>query len=242
MTSKEKKDIVLREVVKPELKRAGYRAKGNAYISMGNDCCIAICISSSRFNSNSLGFNFGFDIIFLQGDYSEERLKNWNDGSRDAIREDILLPDCALLHPYHDSLGYKIDGYKDYKPQDMDVEDIKNRIGDDLRRYILPQLAEIKCSEDWERKRQEWNEQTNSKRVCLLRFFYNAHNHNQIQSNAPHLLDIRQKNRISAQEIKENYPLYQQIKALSAFPNKDNWALILAALAAEETSGSLTIG
>jgi len=237
MTSKEKKDIVLREVVKPELKRAGYRTKGNNYISMQNGCCIAICISSSRFNSNSMGFAFGFDIFFLQGDYSEERLKNWNDSSRDAIREFLLLPDCGFLHPYHKPLGYTIDGYKDYKPQDMDVEDIKNRIGDDLRRYILPELAEIKCYEDWERRRQEWDERANSKRVCLLRFFNHAHNYNQIQSNAPHLLDIRQKNRITAQEIKENYPLYQQIRELSALPNKNNWAFILAALTAEGTSG-----
>ena len=235
MTSKEKKDIVVREIIKPELKRAGYRVKRNHYVSIRDGCCIAIYIGGSRFNSNIMGFTIGFDIIFLQGNYSEERLKNWRDTGRDAIYEHLLLPDCGYLHPYRDSLGYKIDGYKDYKPQDMDVEDIKNRIGDDLRRYILPEISEIRCFEDWKRKRQEWDDRANSKRVCLLCFYDMAHNHNTVQSNA--LLDIRQKDRISAQEIKENYPLYQQIKELSALPNMDNWALILAALAAEELNG-----
>jgi len=234
MTSKEKKDIVLREVVKPELKLAGYRSTKLGFISMRDDCRLIIYLYSDRFNSVATGFIFGLEIEAVKGNQPVEHPRHRD--FRERIHEDILLPDCGFLHPYRYPLGYKIDGYKDYKPQDMDVEDIKNRIGDDLRRYILPELAEIKCYEDWERKRQEWDERANSKRVCLLRFFNHAHNYNQIQSNAPHLLDIRQKNRISVQEIKENYPLYQQIKELSALPNKDNWAFILAALAAEENS------
>jgi len=234
MTSKEKKDIVLREVVKPELKLAGYRSTKLGFTSMREDCCLIIHLFSNRFNSVAMGFNFGLEIEAVKGKQPAEhpRYRDF----RERIHEDILLPDCGFLHPYHDPLGYKIDGYKDYKPQDMDVEDIKRRIGDDLRQYILPELAEVKCYEDWTRKRQEWNERANSKRVCLLRLLYHAHHYQQIQSGNPNLLDIRQKDRISAQEIKENYSLYRQIKALSAHPNDDNWPLILSALATEETN------
>ena len=56
ITSKEKKDIVVREIIKPELKRAGYHIKRNNYVSMRDGCCIAIYIGGSRFNSSSMGF------------------------------------------------------------------------------------------------------------------------------------------------------------------------------------------
>ncbi len=37
MNSKEKKNTILREVVKPELKRVGYRGTGQTYKSMRSD-------------------------------------------------------------------------------------------------------------------------------------------------------------------------------------------------------------
>lgn len=236
MNSKEKKNMVLREVVKPELKRAGYRATGQTYKSMRDDCCLAIRINGSHFNSIVMGYTFWFEIEAFKRDLPEEYLKCWQ-GGIDSMREDPLLPDCGYLHPYHQPLGYKIDGYQDYKPQDMDVEDIKNRIGNDLRQYILPQLDEIKNYKDWERKKQDWNKRYYSKRICLLRYYHMAHGLAVVESNIPNLIHNRQWIGISAQEIKENYQLYQQIKALSPWPNEDKWAFILAALIAEETSG-----
>lgn len=229
MTSKEKRDMVLREVVKPELKRAEYRIKGKAYLSIRDGCCLAIYLNNARFNSNSMGFTFWFGIQFIEGDYSEARLKNWIDW--DCIRESTLLPDCGYLHPYHQTSGYTIDGYKNYQPQDMDVEDIKNRIRDDLCCYMFPQLAQINCYEDWMRKTQEWNERNNTKKVRLLNFYHNVQHSVAEQSSIPRLIEAFRASEVSAEEIKDNYPMYQEIKALSPWPNEDKWAFILNLLA-----------
>lgn len=232
MTSKEKRDTLLREVVKPELKNAGYRLKGRAYISMRDNGFLAIGLSNGRFISNSLGFSFGFSIQFFSDEFSEERLKNtWND----CIDEAPLLPDYGFLHPYRSGLGYTIDGYKNYQPQDMDVEDIKNCVRDDLHLFIFPQLAEINCYEEWKRKKQEWYGRYYSKRVSLLHF-YSAVQYSAVDvESVPHRPNLLRESELPADEIKENYPLYQQIKALSPWPNEDKWFYILAILKAEET-------
>jgi len=54
-----------------------------------------------------------------------------------------------------------------------------------------------------------------------------AHGLAVVESNIPNLIHNRQWIGISAQEIKENYQLYQQIKALSPWPNEDKWDLFL---------------
>lgn len=233
MYSKEKRDTVLREVIKPELKSAGYRLKGKAYISMRNEGFLAVSLHNGRFNSKSMGFSFGLSIQFFSGEFSEERLKNiWND----CINETPLLPDYGFLHPYHQALGYTIDGYKNYQPQDMDVEDIKNRIRDDLRYYIFPHLSELNCYKDWERKKQEWNDRYYSKRVSLLRFYYSVQYSATVQNNIPRLIETLRGSGLSADEIKDNYSLYEKIKALSPWPNEDKWAFMLAVLKAKETN------
>jgi hypothetical protein len=230
MTSKEKKDIILRDVIKPELKRAGYTIKDRIYKSERDDCSVLISISSGRFNSEALGFSFSLCISALKGEWTKENL--WRCWFSDSIHENLLLPDDGFLHPYHDVSGYKIDGFKNYKPQNMDLEDIKNRITDDLHQYILPPLAEIKHYEDWLQKSAVWKERVNTKRVCLLRFYHMAQMTATITSKYMSiLLDIHG---LSVRDIKENCALYQQIRALSYWPDDDKWELILAALPNDE--------
>ncbi len=48
MTSKEKKNLVLKEIVKPLLKKAGYRSFGNVYYSQRADCCLALCLKGGN--------------------------------------------------------------------------------------------------------------------------------------------------------------------------------------------------
>lgn len=233
MTSKEKRDAVLRNVIKPELKSAGYLLKGKSYISMRDDGFLAVHISNARFNSSRLGFSFGLDIQYFDGEFLAERLKNsWND----CINEMPLLPDNGFLHPYRSGLGYTIDEPKNYQPQDMDVEDIENRVRDDMRRYIFPQLAEINCYEEWKRKKQEWHGRYSTKRVSLLHFYDAVQRSATVKEGIPTLKELLRRAELSADEIKENYPLYQQIMALSPWPDEDKWDYILAIVKAAETS------
>lgn len=229
MTSKEKKDMVIKEVIKPGLKNAGYQSAGQTYYSMSKDFCLAVRIQSSRFNSVATGCAFWLNIAAFPKEVQKETLK---EGCFGEIREAVLLPDCGFLHPYRSSMGYQIDGYRDYKPQDMDVEEIKKRISEDLSQYILPKLQEIETFSDWERHKEKWEAESDSKRVRLLRYFYGA----QMQyldhdaRSAKVLSESRTAIGVSAEEIRESHFLYEQIKGFSSFPNEDKWEFIMAAL------------
>lgn len=113
MTPKEKKDVILKEVIKPGLKNAGYQSAGQTYCSVRRECCLAVRIQSSRFNSAETGFVFWLNIAVFPKDVPKDTLKA---GCFGEIKENVLLPDGGVLHPYRSSLGYQIDGYKDYKP------------------------------------------------------------------------------------------------------------------------------
>lgn len=234
MTSKEKKDYLLKEVIKPQLKSAGYQMAGQNYYSVRDDCCLAIRIHSSRFNSTATGFGFWFLITTFPKDVSKETLKGEFFGEVFTERE--MLPDCGYLHPYRDARGYQIDAYKNGSPQDMDLEDIKKRISDDLCQYILPQLEAIKSFDDWERQKEEGAKKFNSQRVKLLRYFSSAQTqYLDFDERSFHALMLSRKAiEISAEEIKENKLLYEQVKAFSDSPAEDKWKIIIAALEAEE--------
>lgn len=235
MTSKEKKNSVLREVVKPALKKAGYRSSGRVYYSERTGCCLALRLESSRWNSVVTGYCFRFDIMAFEGGVTE-RIKKGYWLERDSVSESFLLPDCGYLHPYRRTMEYLIDGYKNYQPQDMDVEDIKICIGDDMNRFILPQLAEVETFADWKRKREEWNERCYTERVRLLRYFTMAHPMTCSTGNFPHLLNARRQLELPIEIIRENSVLYHQIREASPWPEMDGWNFILSALAAEEAA------
>lgn len=228
MTSQEKKSAVLRQVVKPELKKAGYRSIGQTFYRMEEDCCLAIHIQSSKFSSMTTGYSFRFNIAVLPPDVSQDYLKTG--AFIDYINEGILLPDCGYLHPYREAFGYQIDGYQNYKPLDMDVEDIKEKIRDDLCCHILPQLAEIKTLSDWEKKTKEWKQRYNSKWVLLLSFFDMAQNDAVSPNNIPHGCENLRSFGMSAEEVEESYNLYQQVKAISMWPDINKWESTRATL------------
>ena len=230
MTSKEKKDYILKEIIKPALKNAGYQSVGQTYYSVRNDCCLAIGIQNSQFNSAGTGYVFWLNIAVFPKDVSMDVLKK---GCFGEIQENVLLPDCGFLHPYRCSLGYKIDGYKDYKPQNMNLEDMKKRISEDLSQYILPKLQEIDALSDWEQHKKDWEAQFHSKRVSLIRYFESAQAQyldNSARSREA-LAMLQESTGVSAKEIREKQLLYEQVKAFSSFPKEDKWEFIMAALA-----------
>lgn len=237
MTSREKKAAVLREVVKPELKTAGFRLKNGFYHSPRGDCNLGIVLSSSQWNDVVNGFSFWFDIKVYRGEL--EQRWSYFDGNP-GITESVLLPDCGYLHPFHSGVnGWKIDGYKNYAPQDMDVEEVKSRIRDDLRLHIFPQLAGVTCRDDWPRLRAEWFARLEVPRVLLLRYYSLAQMHAPTYSQIIPMIRLRRQFGLSADEIRANRPLYDQIRAWSALPASDHWPLILAALQAEERGDDL---
>lgn len=231
MTSKEKKTAVIREVITPMFKEAGYSTLGQTYYRMQGECCMLVNLQSSHFNSVVTGFTFWFHInVRPKEDTTKEWIKQWNAAASSDIHECLLLPDCGYLHPYHSALGYQIDGYRNYQPQDMDVEDIKTRIGGDFRDYILPQLDEIRTLPVWETKKKEWMERIETPRVRLLRYLSSAQMLADIPDSIPALQNSQHLIGVSSEEIRKNRELYLEIKALSEWPDDDKWAFILSSL------------
>lgn len=231
MTSKEKKEYLLREVIKPQFMEAGYKKAGANYYSVRKECCLAVRIHSSRFNSRATGYGFWFQIAVFPVDVPKEELKG--EFFRETFTERELLPDCGFLHPYRDGRGYLIAAYPaGESPKDIDLGDIEKVIRDDLCRYILPQLKAIESVDDWERQKEENNQRFCSPRVKLLRYFSMAQmQYLDFDERSFLVLAMAQKEiGISAEEIRANKLLYKQIKAVSDSPAEDKWKIIMAAL------------
>ena len=231
MTTKEKKAIVIKKAITPAFKEAGYRTIGQTYYRMQEECCIVVKLQSPHFNSAATGFTFWFHIEVLPKETSKEELKTWNASGSSDIHESLLLPDCGYLHPYRSSLGYQIDGYKNYMPQDMDVEDIKIKIGSDFHELILPQLDEIKTPDDWAAHKKEWKERENTQRVRLLRYFSSAQMSAVVPEMVLMLREMQKRFNLPSEIIRENEALYHQIQALSEWPKDNKWEFILSSLA-----------
>lgn len=230
MTSKEKKEIVIKEVVTPAFKEAGYQKIGQTYYRVQGECCMLVNLQNSQFNSAATGFIFRFHIDARSKEMSKEEIRKWKGCAYSDIQESLLLPDCGYLHPYHNSLGYQIDGHRNYQPQDMDVEEIKKRIGSDFRDHILPQLDLISSLEDWEMQKKEWTERMETTRIRLLRYFSSAQMSADVPESIPSLQMSQQINGVSSEEIRQNRELYLAVKEFSAWPEDDKWALILSSL------------
>lgn len=231
MTTKEKRGIILKEVITPAFKEEGYRTIGQIYYRVQGDCCMAVKLQSSQFNSVATGHTFWFHINAFPKETSRDQLKEWNSCGDSDIHESWLLPDCGFLHPYRNAIGYHIDGYKNYVLQDMDIEDIKKRIGSDFRDVILPQLAGIISLDEWDRRKEEWAEQSwQSQRVLLLRYFDSAQMLAVVPETILVLRDTQHRFGLSSETIRENEPLYQEVRAFSDWPDDNKWSFILSAL------------
>ncbi len=75
MTSSEKKTLVLKEVVTPIFKAAGYRTIGQTFYRVQEDCCMTVKIQSSQFNSVATGYTFWFHIDACRKGATQEKLK-----------------------------------------------------------------------------------------------------------------------------------------------------------------------
>lgn len=231
MTTKEKKTILIKEVITPAFREAGFSVLGQTYYRAQGECCMVLKMQGSRFNSPATGNTFWFHIMAFPKDTTREQLKEWNGGGNESVHEDVLLPDCGYLHPYHNSLGYHIDGYKNYKPQDMDIEEIKERIGSDFRDVILPQLATIRTIDEWKSQKEKWERYAwEEPRILLLRFFSSAQMLAAVPETVQALKDTQRRFGLSAETIKEQEALYHAVQADSAWPDDDKWAFLLSAL------------
>lgn len=173
MKPTEKRDVVVKQVIKPLLKKCGFSTAGLDWHRETDDSFIIIHMMNSQFNSIATGVSFRFHISAVKKDEIRHKLSDqWVYNQRDDIRQFLFLPYCGMLSPYCSGDMYKIDGYKNFLPTDTPVEDICRQIGEDFEKYILPELCAVKSCEDFLELRARKLERYKEKEIRLLRFYH----------------------------------------------------------------------
>lgn len=169
----EKRNILIKQVIKPLLKKCGFSTTGSDWHREIDDGYLIIHMMNSQFNSIVTGVSFRFHISASRKNEIKETLsKQWIYNQNFELMQCDFLPYCGMLSPYYYAREYKIDGYKNFLPTDMPVEDICRQIGEDFEKYILPELCAIQTYEDFLGLRERKLERYQEKEVRLLLFYH----------------------------------------------------------------------
>ena len=230
MTEKEKRNKIVKEVIKPLIKSAGYKCSGTTFYRECHECYVIIYLQSSQFNNEESGFSFWFNIGVLD----KKEVVDINDvkrsyGGNSPTREDTFLPDNGLLNPYR-SNGYSIGGMKNGQRIVTDYDDAATRISNDISQYILSRLDLVQNLEDWDRLMEDLYELNNNKRNHLLSFFYGASMLACSLSNKKFLVGFIDDGRITKQEVLENMDLLQEVLKYTSNNGDDVEAFVMYVL------------
>ena len=145
----EKKEIVIKELIKPMLKECGFTIGGNTWCKkISDNLKLIIHIEGRRFTNSATGAIFEFTISLFNGEGSSKPQLGIGEL---AIDSRLFLPYYGMLSPLYNTLGYRIDGYRDYLPIDTPIDEIKEYFRIDFEDFILPELMKINNREDYEK-------------------------------------------------------------------------------------------
>lgn len=171
----EKRNVVIKQVIKPLLKKYGFSVSGSDWHREMDDFYIIIHMTNSQYNSISWGACFGFQISAVKKEELKGELsKQWLYSQMTALNQFSFLPYLGMLSPYYAGTMYKIDGYQNYLPSDTPIENICRQIEEDFGTYILPELCAIESYEDFLTLRLQKLKRNEEKEIRLLRYYYEA--------------------------------------------------------------------
>ncbi|MDE6742374.1 MAG: DUF4304 domain-containing protein [Lachnospiraceae bacterium] len=205
MKPTEKRDILIKQVIKPLLKKYGFSTGGLDWRRETDDAYIFIHLQNSRFSDISTGACFRFHISASKKDEIREKLSDqwmYNQFTTE-LKSFNFLPYCGMLSPYYSADWYQIDGYKDYLPTDTPIEDICSQIGEDFDKYVLPELSAVQSYEDFLDLRTQKLKRYEEKEIRLLKFYHAA----QLSTTAygesvfPSLVNLRKKLELTVDDI-----------------------------------------
>lgn len=169
----EKRNIVVKEIIKPLLKKFGFTTKGVDWFLETDDSYVIIHMQNLFSSIATEVCYFRFHISVSPKNKIKEKINNqWMYNQGYELKQFDFLPYCGMLSPYYAGDCYQIDGYKDYLPTDVPVEDICAQIGKDFGEYILPELSMVKSYEDFIDLRIKKLKQYEEKEIRLLKFYY----------------------------------------------------------------------
>ena len=171
----EKRDMVVKQVIKPALKKRGFSTSGLDWQREIEDAYIIIHMQNSQFNNIVDGARFRFHISASKKEEIREKPSNqWMYNQGHDLKQFDFLPYCGMLSPYYAGDMYKIDGYQNYLPTDTPVEDICRQIREDFETYILPPLCAAEAYADFEKLRAGRLERYQEKEIRLLQYCHAA--------------------------------------------------------------------
>lgn len=152
VSAKEKRKQIVRQVIKPLLKEAGFRTKGNRWKRELEDGWLLTHLINGSYGSD---FECEFELRF--GAYTMEEIgKNDPDKfwvGKKSLTQGEFLPYRAAFTPFSDHQRFHIQNVHDNKYGgfiDIPAENYMDQLQKDLETYVLPQLAQIKRVTDWD--------------------------------------------------------------------------------------------
>ncbi len=219
-----KRDVVVKQVIKPLLKKHGFTTSGMDWRRELEDSYMIIHMMNSQFNGISTGVSFRFHISVSKKDEIREKLSNqWIYNQMCDLRQFDFLPYLGMLSPYYSSGMYQIDGYKNYLPTDTPVEEICRQINEDFEKYILPQLCEVQSYEDFLKLKDQKQKKYEEKEIRLLRYYYAAQ-HNALDhsgSGYDRLVEFGKQLRLTAEDVASHLEWLDTCRENSHFTKVD---------------------
>lgn len=175
VSAKEKRKQVVRQVIKPLLKEAGFRTKGNRWKRGLEDGWLLIHLINGSYGSDfecEFELNFGAFTKEKIGDTDPDRF--WIHGK--SLYQSDFLPYYGAFTPFANSQRYYIRNYFDRANSgyiDIPVESYIDQVRKDLETYVLPRLAQVKRVADWEAIwKEKWDESQSQEDRWLLRYYF----------------------------------------------------------------------
>lgn len=231
MKPTKKRDIVIKEVVSPLMKKSGFKKSGNEWWKELEDSYLFVYLKNSRFNSMPTGATFSFQISVSGKDEIRDKISNqWMYNQMSDMSQSVFLPYCGYLSPNMSALGYQIDGYRCYLPMDVPLEQICEQIRRDFTEFLLPELSKLQRKEDWEKLYEEKKNRWEELEVRLLRYYSIAHDLSCSTSNLPHLIRAQKNLVLTEEEILSHMEWLPMIAEYSSHPYLDAEPLIRMSL------------
>lgn len=238
MKAVEKRDLLVKEIIKPMLKEAGFKTKKFNWWKELKDGYLFITMKNSMFNSPETGCSFSFQFsASYKSDICDKIENQWIYNQRDCMEEPEFLPHMGYLAPNRRGLcGYQIDGYRNNQPLDIPIEEIFTQIKEDFEIHILPHVTQIQEVQDFYDLKERLTKRQDTMENNLLNFYSLMHPLCCYEGNLPHAVQIYRDRALSPEYIRSHYDWLAVIARNSAFPELDAREFIETVITMPKTS------
>lgn len=225
MKSVEKRNLVVKQVIKPLLKKFGFSTAGQKWHRETDDVRLTIELQNSQFNGMPTGIRFRFFIRAVRKDGSAGQPADRKEPASCELNQFDFLPHRGMLSPLCCADWYQFDGYQDYLPSDVPVEDICRQIEEDFGSYILPELSAVKTYEDFLELYDRAQGRREEKEVRLLQFYDAAQSMASVVSMNPIqytlLVNLRKNLGLNAEDVASHLEWLDVCRKRSSFTKVD---------------------